>query len=135
MYYATMNNAAFFSLFLFLSAARGEPCLAQAGDLDPLRLQGRWTLVSTNGKPAASPAAFFEISGRQIRGFDGCNSFGGSLDRADLIRKTERDCPGMDPFPLDLADPLGQLNAANLEADILSLPVRGQVGIAVFRRN
>lgn len=127
-----MSKAAFFSLFLLLCTAPGEPGVAQA-HLDPFRVQGRWALVSTNGKAAAGAVAFFEISGRHISGFDGCNSFGGSLDRPDLIRKTERDCPGMDPFPLDLADPLGQLSAANLEGDTLSLPVRGKDGIAVFR--
>ncbi|MBY3081084.1 META domain-containing protein [Rhizobium laguerreae] len=135
MYYASMNKAAFLSLFLLLCGTRGEPSFAQTGDLDPLRFQGRWTLVSMHGKPADGAAAFFEISGRQIKGFDGCNSFGGSLDRPALIRKTERDCPGMDPFPLDLTDPLGQLHAASLEVDILSLPVGGQDGIAVFRRD
>ena len=99
-------------------------------------LQGKWLLESINGRAVKSePAIYFKIDGRTITGFDGCNSFGGSLDAPDQLRITQRACPSGGPrLPLELSDPRPQLESSRLEGDTLELKVGDEGDSARFRR-
>jgi hypothetical protein len=127
-----------YAALFFASAAAGDigPVMVHAGPMDMSALQGRWMLESIN-RESVSPEynLHFKIEGRLITGFDGCNNFGGSLDNPDLIRKGQRACTGSGPrLPLQLSDPLPQLNAARLVGDELIVPLSQGTGEATFRR-
>lgn len=128
-----MNDRRLICSLMLLAGVYAVPSDAQETGDGPASLQGRWSLVSVNGKTIPGLPAYFEIDGRRISGFDGCNSFGGSLDRPAMIRRGERDCPGREPFPLGLDDPQQQLDRARVDADVMTLPMTGD-GKAVFRR-
>jgi len=90
---------------------------------------GTWTLVEVDGRrvqPAAGQQApAFTIEGNTIKGFDGCNTFQGRLDRPGSITSTRRGClPDVLRLPLDLADPRAHLAAARVEGQRLRLPAR-----------
>jgi META domain len=110
---------------------------AQDTEMNPSELQGRWTLESIDGeKVETAQDVFFEIRGENLTGFDGCNSFGGPLGAPERIRSGQRSCVGdYVALPLDLSDPLAQLSAAQLgEGDRLTVPLAGDRGVAVLRR-
>jgi hypothetical protein len=81
-----LNLIALASTYFFFSSSGHS---AETADL-----QGRWTLVAISGTPtgSSSPSAHFEIKGSTITGFDGCNTFAGSLERPDAIIATQREC-------------------------------------------
>jgi hypothetical protein len=97
--------------FVFFNAGRS----AEIADL-----QGRWTLVAISGAPTSSSSPFvhFEIKGTAISGFDGCNSFAGSLDKPDAIIATQRACAASPPF--DLSDLVRNMQLATLVAERLT---------------
>jgi len=106
-------------------------------------IYGRWLLVSV-GEQQVPPVAniHFAIDGDSISGFDGCNTFGGSLLEPSLIRQSQMACSQQDfSLPLDLRDPLAHLQRAQLSGDILELPVTpaddigAQLVMARFRRD
>ncbi len=99
-------------------------------------LQGKWVLESINGQAIESEAdIYFKIDGKMISGFDGCNTFGGSLDAPDRMRKTQRACSSDSPrLPLDLSDPRPQLESSKLEGDTLEVDLADEAGKAIFRR-
>ena len=111
------------------SAAQPEP------ELDLETLQGRWQLESVDGLEVdASPTPYFELVGQQLRGFDGCNTFGGALGGRFGIRAGQRACPGdYVSLPLDLMDPIGQLRRADRTNGVLTLPLPGGEGVAILR--
>ena len=84
-------------------------------------LQGRWTLVAISGAPtgSSSPFVHFEIKGTAISGFDGCNSFAGSLDKPEAIIATQRACPAGPPF--DVSDLIRNMRLATLVAGRLTV--------------
>ncbi|WP_445220509.1 META domain-containing protein [Bradyrhizobium sp. Pa8] len=91
-------------------------------------LQGRWTLVAISGAPTgSSPSVHFEIQSTAISGFDGCNSFAGSLDKPDAIIATQRACADGPPF--DVSDLVRNMRLATLVAGRLTVtlgPTRQQ---------
>jgi hypothetical protein len=102
-------------------------------------LAGRWALthvgdvaVKKSGKPVG-----FAIEGTNISGFDGCNSFGGSLAEPNRIVGTQMACASGGPvLPLDLGNPLPQLQQARVEGNVLLVPVAGSPGkLARFVRS
>jgi hypothetical protein len=105
-----------------------------AATMETGHLEGRWDLTSVNGRPlSAGQRAHFEIDGMRIRGFDGCSSFGGRLDRPGEMAISQRACPdGARILPLDLTDPWRQLKEATVSEDRLSVETRA--GEAVFTR-
>ncbi len=113
-------------------------CAAPAtGDLlDVSKLQGRWILESINGTPVESEQEiYFEIDGQIIRGFDGCNTFGGRLDAPTRLRMTQRECVSAGPMlPLELPDARSQLKAGEVAGEKLTLPLSGEAGQAGFVR-
>jgi hypothetical protein len=111
--------------------------MAQESDINVAGLQGRWTLETLNGQPVElSMAVYFEIDGHTLKGFDGCNNFGGPLENPVLIRKGQRDCAGeYVSLPLDLGSPLEHLRQASVTGDVLSLPIPQGGGEATFRRD
>ena len=102
--------------------------------MQPADLNGRWVLEAIDGQPVAEDVeVYFEIQGSALSGYDGCNSFGGSLDNPSMLRMTQRACfPEPIPFPLDLSDPRAQLMQSKLQGDVLELPTAS--GTATFRR-
>ncbi len=83
-------------------------------------MQGRWTLATISGLPSVSlPPVHFEIKGTQIIGFDGCNSFAGSLDKPDAIIATQRGCPTGNPF--DVSDLVRDLRLATVVSGRLTV--------------
>ncbi|MBY3465685.1 hypothetical protein HFN80_16970 [Rhizobium laguerreae] len=135
LYHLFMNDHRLIGLLFFLVALPTHSVSADDPPADPAQLEGRWTLATTDGRQRSGPPIYFEINGRRISGFDGCNNFGGSLDRPAMIRKGERDCPGLAPFPLGLENPLRQLGQARVEDDVMTLPMLSGEGTAVFRRD
>lgn len=100
-------------------------CSAEIADI-----QGRWTLVAISGAPtgSSSPSVHFEIKGTAISGFDGCNSFAGSLDKPDAIIATQRACAAGGP-PFDVSDLVRNMRLATLVAGRLTVtlgPTRQQ---------
>lgn len=93
-------------------------------------------LESIDGREVEpKPEIYFEIDGRTLTGFDGCNTFGGSLDAPENLRMTQRACADPGPrLPLDLEDPLAQLEGAKLDGDTLELPLPDGSGTATLRR-
>jgi heat shock protein HslJ len=116
----------------------GTPALPAGADhpLDGPMEGGRWVLKTLRGAPiSTSRAIFFEINNSVISGFDGCNDFGGPIDRPLHIRKTQRACTDNRPsLPLDLAKPLEHLATGIIEGSILTLPVSNPAGEAIFDR-
>jgi heat shock protein HslJ len=108
------------SYFVFCNPGRS----AEIADL-----QGRWTLVAISGAPTGSspPSVHFEVKGTAISGFDGCNSFAGSLDKPDAIIATQRACAAGAPF--DVSDLVRNMRLATLVAGRLTVtlgPTRQQ---------
>ncbi len=99
-------------------------------------LHGKWVLESINSRAIESETdIYFKIDGKTISGFDGCNTFGGSLDAPDQMRMTQRACASDSPrLPLDFSDPLPQLESSKLEGDTLELDLADEAGKARFRR-
>lgn len=99
-------------------------------------LQGKWVLESIGGQTVEStPEIYFEIDERIIAGFDGCNHFGGSLDAPQDLRMSQRACAEEGPrLPLDLSQPLAQLESSRLEGDTLEMDLPDKTGKALFRR-
>lgn len=124
--------------WLLLTLALAGPLAAceTGGESSAQELQGKWVLQSIDGRAVeAKPVIYFKIDGRTITGFDGCNSFGGSLDAPDELRITQRACASEGPrLPLQLPDPREQLESARLEGDTLELKVDDKGGTATFRR-
>ena len=118
---------------LFFSTVAAMGCAA-AEPVQPADLNGRWVLEAIDGRPVSEDVEmYFEIQGSAISGYDGCNSFGGSLDNPGMLRMTQRACsPEPIPFPLDLTDPRAQLMRGELRGDVLELPIAS--GTATFRR-
>lgn len=105
--------------------------------VEPERIAGSWRLESIDGRAVEASGAVpsFTIEGRTISGYDGCNRFGGSLDAPEAMIVGQRACAGDHlALPLDLADPLADLAAAELEGDRLVLPARGSRPAATFVR-
>ena len=93
-------------------------------------LQGRWALVAISGAPtgSSSPSVHFEIKDIAISGFDGCNSFAGSLDKPDAIIAGQRECAAGAP-PFDVSDLVRNMRLATLVAGRLTVtlgPARQQ---------
>lgn len=84
-------------------------------------LQGRWTLVAISGAPTGSsfPSVHFEVKGMAISGFDGCNNFGGLLDKPEAIIATQRACAAGAPF--DVSDLVRNMRLATLVAGRLTV--------------
>lgn len=110
--------------------------IAQEKRLDNEALQGRWELVTVDNQPVdAESEMYFSIDGETITGFDGCNRFSGALQAPGSLVMTQRGCTAPEfEFPLNLADPRGQLSAATVENDRLTLPTIDNSGTAVFQR-
>lgn len=104
--------------------------------MDTTRLDGKWVLEAIDGRPVTGGSeVFFEIEGRTISGFDGCNRFGGRLDAPGGVRISQRACAEGGPrLPLDLSDPESHLRRGDLAGDRLELPLAGGPGKATFRR-
>jgi hypothetical protein len=111
--------------------------IAQEAEFNLAEFQGRWTLELMDGQPVElKMAVYFEINGKAIKGFDGCNNFSGSLENPVLIRKGQRDCVGeYASLPLNLSSPMEHLQQAKITGDVLSLPIGQGGGEAKFRRN
>lgn len=109
---------------------------AEASPMELSALQGRWILESINQESVPPEHNLhFQIEGQVITGFDGCNSFGGSLDNPEMLRKGQRACADAGPrLPLQLSDPLPQLNASRLIGNELTVPLPQGEGEATFRR-
>src|SRR5262249_19464615 len=120
-------------LVLTLVLVTSLPGVAKAMEIS--ELQGRWDLVSMNGQPVrAGEPIFFEIEGLAIRGFDGCNNFGGRIDAPSRLVTSQRACePNVETLPLKLTDPLPQLKASRLVEERLLVPLPGGAGEAQFR--
>lgn len=121
------------------SAGAGWPAAANAWSTADM--QGTWVLTDIDGQPVAAGAALsdtihFTLRDDEISGFDGCNSFQGSVAAPGRIISTQRGCPPERPMlPLDLADPALQLSQARVDGDMLHLPLRaGDDGSARFVR-
>jgi hypothetical protein len=100
-------------------------------------LQGAWALVATSGTPASSSSlsVHFEIRSSAISGFDGCNTFAGSLDRPDAIVATQRDCAAGAPF--DVSDLVRNMRGATLVEGRLTVtlgPTRRQFEFSRLNR-
>ena len=99
-------------------------------------LQGKWVLESIGGHAIESETdMYFKIDGLTISGFDGCNLFGGLLDKPKELRIGQRACPSDSPrLPLQLSDPRAQLESSELDGDTLDLVLADEAGKATFRR-
>ena len=99
-------------------------------------LQGKWVLESIAGKAVEEgPEIYFAIDERTITGFDGCNTFGGSIDAPENLRMTQRACAEEGPrLPLELSDPRPQLESSRLDGDVLEMDLPGGAGKARFRK-
>lgn len=99
---------------------------------------GTWVLAEIGGKSVSANAGRipgFSISGNDITGFDGCNQFGGRLDRPGEIVATRMACVGdYIAIPLDLSDVGAHLHKATRSGDTLSLPASGGLPASVFKR-
>lgn len=97
-----------------------------------IALEGRWYLVELPDRQIGS--IYFEIHGNEIAGYDGCNSFAGELRPSAEIRIGQRWCVGgTTVFPLDLSNPMPQLEKAQLTGDELILP--GGERATILRRD
>lgn len=125
---------------LFAIASSGgalADCGNEAGKMATItELQGKWVLESIGGRPVDTEReVYFELTDRTLTGFDGCNRFGGSLDRPEAFRRTQRACPeDAVSLPLDLTDPLPQLESSKLAGETLELVLSGDRGTALLRR-
>jgi hypothetical protein len=109
---------------------------SEAYAMDILKLNGRWVLEAVNGKAISSDQEiYFQIVGDVISGYDGCNTFGGKVTRPFVGRASKRGCAGEVLLPLDLADPLAQLDQAIIKQNKLFLPLPNSKGDAQFRRD
>lgn len=102
-------------------------------------LDGNWILTEAGGKRIAADSLDrtpnFRISGNEISGFDGCNQFGGRLDRPGEIVATRMACLGdYIELPLDLDDAGAHLKKAKLNGDTMRLPAAGRFPASVFKR-
>jgi hypothetical protein len=109
-----LNPIVLASIAYFVSSIPGRS--AEIADL-----QGRWTLVAISGAPTGNltPSVHFEIKSTAISGFDGCNSFAGSLDKPDAIIATQRECAAGAPF--DVSDLVRNMRLATLVAGRLTV--------------
>lgn len=102
-------------------------------------LDGTWVLVEVGGKRVsvgAGQAPNFTISGKEISGFDGCNRFGGRLDRPGEIVATRMACLGdYVALPLDFEDVAAHLSRGKRSGDTLRLPAWGDFPASVFKRS
>ena len=82
-------------------------------------LQGHWELKELGGQPISTTRApWFIINGVKIRGYDGCNTFGGSLLPTPSIRSTEMACDSSTLLlPINWADPVKQLQESHFTYD------------------
>ncbi len=110
---------------------------AQETHLDARDLQGRWRLETVGDQQVdARRQIYFEISGTTIKGYDGCNIFGGPLEMPTRIRVGQRGCAaGRIVLPLDLSNPAEQLRNGRLAGNLLSLPLPGGMDTATLRRD
>jgi hypothetical protein len=100
-------------------------------------IEGRWILEAINGRPVTvgTEEIYFQLNGETITGYDGCNNFGGQITQPTQIRKSQRACPAGTLFlPLDLSNPLPQLDRAKITGGKLFLPLSSSQGEATFRR-
>jgi heat shock protein HslJ len=92
------------------------------------KLAGRWMLTQIGGKAirATSRPIEFQISGTQISGFDGCNSFSGDLEEPSRIVATQMACvPGTPSMPIDAGTLVSALRQGRLEGGVLLLKGSG----------
>ena len=117
------------------SGAALAACPNSSGPIVP-DLQGKWILESIGDQAIESETEiYFKIDGLTISGFDGCNLFGGLLDKPKELRIGQRACPSDSPrLPLQLSDPRAQLESSELDGDTLDLVLADEAGKARFRR-
>lgn len=125
--------------WVLLAVAHSGTALAACGNNSGptiSELQGKWVLESIGGPAIKSKTEiYFKIDGLTISGFDGCNRFGGLLDKPKELRIGQRACPSDSPrLPLQLSDPRTQLESSKLEGDTLDLVLDNEAGKARFRR-
>ncbi len=125
--------------WVLLAIAHSGTALAACGNSNGptmSQLQGKWVLESIGGHAIESKTEiYFKIDGLTISGFDGCNLFGGFLDKPKELRIGQRACSSDSPrLPLQLSDPRSQLESSKLEGDTLDLVLDDEAGKATFRR-
>ena len=121
-----------FSLIVIAAVAQ-LMCPNPVRSADLADLQGRWMLAAIEGAPTGgSPAIHFEIKGTQISGYDGCNSFSGSLDKPDMLIATQRACA--DGSPIDASELVRKLRLSAIVAGRLTVTSGAKGQTLEFRK-
>ena len=115
-------------------------CVACVGaSVDANRFAGTWRLVSVDSRPLgplpADQVPVFTVTGTNVSGFDGCNTFSGSIDQPGEISATRMGCrEGAIKLPLDLGNLLAHLQTGTIKENSLSVPANGQFPASMFER-
>ena len=102
------------------------------------KLDGSWVLVELGGRKislGSSSTPRMTITGNEVSGFDGCNTFSGRLDKKGSFVATQMACAGeFVGIPLDFNDVGSHMRAAKVSDGKLILPAKGDAPSSVFRK-
>ena len=123
------------ALYIFTIAGVLSSVRAQSMELSDIR--GRWVLDIINGEQVPrEPVIYFEISERDISGFDGCNDFGGNLEDPTSMRQGQRACLQNNfKLPEPILNILSRIRHARREGDSLIIPLSGGKELTFIRDN
>ena len=117
--------------FLFFVTLSANKCTDTSGASAASIVDQKWVFQTLNGErldlPAGTEAPWLKLTGDQVQGFGGCNSFMGTYKRdgtdvsMPALASTKKFCEGVQPTENAIKEALGQVDSFKLEDGLLTL--------------